>query len=115
MKTFKFFTNDIVLFLTNTAILIYIYLNYLQYYEMNLLLEIFIFGIGYYLLSVGITLIIVMLLYLTTYSLFNQIKNYSIFKKLEVLVFIFDNDYKNINSIYDFRLIVKDYLKLQLH
>ena len=112
MKTFKLFTNDIVLFLTNTALLIYIYLNCLQYCKMSLALEIFILGIGYYFVSVGTTLLVVLILYLTTYSLFSQIDNYSIFKKLEILVFVFDNNYKDINNVYDYKLKVQEYLKL---
>ncbi len=107
MKTFKFFTNDIVLFLTNTALLIYIYLQHLQYYEMSLFVQIFMFGIGYYFVSLGTTLIVVIFLYSITYSLLHQTNNYSIFKKLELLIFIFDNNYKNINSVNDYRLSVK--------
>ena len=107
LKTFKFFTNDIVLFLTNTALLIYIYLQHLQYYEMSLFVQIFMFGIGYYFVSLGTTLIVVIFLYSITYSLLHQTNNYSIFKKLELLIFIFDNNYKNINSVNDYRLSVK--------
>lgn len=111
MKILKLFTNDFVLFLIYTTILIYVYVyQTYEYFVVALPIELLGIAISYYLINLALSFLVAMFLYFTTSSLFFKTKDYTIFKKYEIVLFVFDRDYDNINSLNDFKLKVEKYL-----
>jgi len=115
LKIFKLFTNDFILFIINIIILASVYFNYVyKNYNVVLFLEMFGVAVGYYFISLLTSLIYIVLLYLFINSVFTIHRNYTIFKKLEIISFVFNEYYDDINSLADFRLAVKKYLKIKI-
>ncbi len=111
MKILKLFTNDAILILLYSTILIYIDLPFSnQYLILNLSINILAILTSYYLINLIVSFLIVLFLYLVTAYLFNKNQHYTIFKKCGIVLLVFDREYDNINTIHDFQLKVEKYL-----
>lgn len=59
-----------------------------------------------------VSFLIIMFLYFITASIFYKTKDYTIFKKYEIVLFAFNRDYDDINSLNDFKLKIEEYLSI---
>lgn len=107
MKIFKLLTNDYVLFLITLILMSFVYLN-IQYQFFNIFIEILFIGILYYLISLLVSSIVVVLLYLNVKSVFNNKTRYNILKKIEIVSSIFSEYFDEINSSKDFERKLKE-------
>jgi len=111
LKILKLFTNDFILVLLYTTILTYIYVYHsYQFFVVSLPIEVLSIIISYYLMNLVVSFLIIMFLYFIVASIFHKTRDYTIFKKYEIVLFIFDRDYDNINSLNDFKLKIEAYL-----
>jgi len=110
LKIFKFIANDYFIFLLNMSILGIIYINFFYInYITDIWTEMAIIAICYYVISVIVTVCIVFFLYTKVACLFSN-TNYTIFKKLEIISYLFDVYYEEVNNTDDFELRIKEYL-----
>ena len=111
MNFIKLFANDLVLFSLNMIILIIIYIHFInQYFILNLWLEILSIAICYYFISLITTSLIICLLYQKIKLVFTSLDELSILRKFEIISYVLDKYYDEINSIDDFELKLKNYL-----
>ena len=108
MKIFKLLTNDVVLFCINLLILASVYHHILYSQDFNIFIEISLLALFYYLISLSTSLSILLLLYLKVKSTFGRNVQWSIFKKLEIMSYIFSEYFDEINCSKDLDLKVKE-------
>lgn len=110
MKILKLLTNDYVLFLITLILMSFVYMN-IEYQFFNMFIEILLIGILYYLISLLVSSIVMILLYLSVKSVFQNKTKYNIFKKLEIVSIIFSEYFDEINSSKDFERKLKEVYK----
>lgn len=103
MKIFKALTSDIVLFIINFVVLVFIWFNFFNH-NSNIFIEVFFIGVLYYLVSLLTSFIVVFLLYLKIKSIFEIDINKSLFYRLEIVSHIFSEYFDEIHEIKDFEL-----------
>jgi len=107
LRILKFITNDFILFLVNITILTLIYYNYI-YQSFDIIKEILLITISYYLISLVTSASITISLYIIVKPVFYGIIKYTILKKLEIISYIFSEYYDDINNLKDFELKLKE-------
>lgn len=113
MYIIKLLINDFIVFLLNMIILSITYTNFIyQNFATNLALEMLCIALSYYIISFLNAISIVYLLYLRVNFVFDKYQKLTIFKKLEIVSYIFDRDYEELYSTDDFELKLKNYLAL---
>ncbi|MDQ1339208.1 MAG: hypothetical protein QG567_359 [Campylobacterota bacterium] len=113
LNILKIFLNDFILFSLNMIVVGIVYINFIyQNFHINSGLEILSIALIYYAASIFNTMFIVFLLYLIVHCAFHKHKGISVFKKLEMVSYLFDKYYEEIDNIDDFELKLNNYLSL---
>lgn len=84
-----------------------IYFSFINNSAEYLLLEMFSIALTYYIVSIVIAYITMMIVYLSVSSAFNEKRCYTIFEKIEISFMVLDSHYEQINNLHEFKLKLK--------